>query len=291
MTVWEVDVYRRPLRDAAGRSLWELVACWPDGTVVGQARQPQPAVNAAWITQQLEQWATETPPRPETVRVFRPQAQMLLEAACQPLGIPVTPTRRVPALKQLLQAQAQTYPQQPNYTGEPIDLVTLEQPPPSPAPDALLGDRWRFAALPARDVAEAFTGRPIPILELPPERLPLELGLASSQPIPGVVIDGGRNALRLAQWIQQTRPVALHYIPGAPDSLILAAGLVERWVLLTFEDATVRQAATVFRDRQQAAQGLHFLLVQPDDAGVTYSGFWLLQTENATTPASHAAEN
>ncbi|HEY9750428.1 MAG TPA: Tab2 family RNA-binding protein, partial [Allocoleopsis sp.] len=51
----------------------------------------------------------------------------------------------------------------------------------------------------------------------------------------------------------------------------------DRWVLATFEDAEVRAAAQAYEQRKQAAQGLHFLLVQPDDSGMTYSGFWLLQ--------------
>jgi hypothetical protein len=52
---------------------------------------------------------------------------------------------------------------------------------------------------------------------------------------------------------------------------------VDRWILVTFEDAEVAQAAQVYEQRKQQSQGLHFLLVQPDDSGITYTGFWLLQ--------------
>lgn len=83
----------------------------------------------------------------------------------------------------------------------------------------------------------------------------------------------------LARWLQQVQPYALNYIPGQPDGLILEAGLVDRWVLTTFEDQEMIQAARTFRERQAAAQGLHFLLIQPDNSGMTYSGFWLLKTE------------
>lgn len=83
----------------------------------------------------------------------------------------------------------------------------------------------------------------------------------------------------LARWLQQIQPVALNYIPGDPDGLILEAGLVDRWVLTTFTDADVITAAKTFQSRQQAAKGLHFLLVQPDDSGMTYSGFWLLNSD------------
>jgi hypothetical protein len=80
----------------------------------------------------------------------------------------------------------------------------------------------------------------------------------------------------LAQWLQRSRPYALTYIPGEPDGLILAAGLVERWVLTTFTDPEVQAAAQTFQTRMQASKGLHFILVQPDDSGMTYTGFWLL---------------
>ena len=78
---------------------------------------------------------------------------------------------------------------------------------------------------------------------------------------------------------QSVNPVSLHFIAGAPDGLILEAGLVDRWVLTTFEDQEVQAAGQQFEQRKQAAQGLHFLLVQPDDSGITYSGFWLLRSE------------
>lgn len=120
----------------------------------------------------------------------------------------------------------------------------------------------------------------IPILEMPADLLPLKLGIASTVLIPGIVIDGGRRSLRLAQWLQQARPVSLNYIAGAPDGLILSAGLVDRWVVATFEDADVKAAAQTYEGRKQASQGLHFLLVQPDESGMTYSGFWLLKAED-----------
>ncbi len=65
----------------------------------------------------------------------------------------------------------------------------------------------------------------------------------------------------------------------SPNGLILESGLVDRWVMATFEDAEVMDAAKTFEVRKQLAKGLHFLLVQPDDSGMTFSGFWLLKAE------------
>ncbi|TAE50206.1 MAG: DUF1092 family protein, partial [Oscillatoriales cyanobacterium] len=192
------------------------------------------------------------------------------------LGVKVEATRRTAALKTLLQQRDREYSSLPNYTNEAYRAIDLETPPPIPLPENLWGDTWRFASLSAGDILEAIQGRPIPILEMPELLLPLNLGLASTVPVPGVVIDGGRQSMRLARWLQEAKPFALNYIAGAPDGLILEAGLADRWVVATFEDSEVKAAAETYQQRKQSSKGLHFLLVQPDDSGMTYTGFWLL---------------
>ena len=148
--------------------------------------------------------------------------------------------------------------------------------PPQPLPANLWGDRWQFAALAASEVADAFVDR-APIVVMPPDLLPWQVGVASTVLIPGVVINGGRRSLPLARWLQAAQPEFLTYIPGLPDGLILAANSVDRWIVATCEDAEVTAAGAEFERRKQPSQGLHFLLVQPDDSGMTYTGFWLLR--------------
>lgn len=279
MKIWQVDFYRRPLQDEANHPLWELVICEPDGHLVAAIFCPQAAVNAHWITDQIQQLTPDPKDRPDRIQVFRPQAVSLLQTTCEPLGISVEPTRRTSALKQVLQERAILYPTLPNYSGQPYDPVKLEQPAPLPLPENLWGERWQFAALAAMDLVPAFQGRAIPVLQMPEALFPVQLNLPSSLPIPGVVIEAGRRSMQLARWLQQVQPHALNYIPGDPDGLILQAGLVDRWVLTTFTDKDVIEAARSFRQRQTDAKGLHFLLVQPDDSGMTYSGFWLLRSE------------
>ncbi len=149
--------------------------------------------------------------------------------------------------------------------------------PPQPLPENLWGERWRFASLSAIELSEAFAGRLIPVIEMPDNLTPIKLGLASSVAVPGVVIDGGRRSLQLARWLQAARPVSLMAIAGAPDGLILEAGEVDRWIVATFDDPEVRSAAQLYEQRKQTSKGLHFLLVQPDDSGMTYTGVWLLK--------------
>jgi hypothetical protein len=153
--------------------------------------------------------------------------------------------------------------------------------PPQPLPENLWGDVWRFASLPAGDLVDIFSERMIPVLEMPDRLLPINLGVASTALIPGVVIDGGRRSLLLARWLKEAQPVWVTAIPGAPDGLILGAGERDRWILTTFDDPDVRAAGQTYEQRKQSAKGLHFLLVEPDDSGMTYTGFWLLQGEEA----------
>lgn len=277
MQIWQADFYRRPLQDEAGKPLWELLICDAAGSFQFSAVCRQSQANSNWLAAQFQQAQTQN--LPDLIQVFRPQSLSLIEAAAKVLGVKVEATRRTGTLKLLLQQRAKEYLSLPNYTGEAYSPIALESPPPVPLPENLWGEGWRFASLPAGDIAEVFQGRPLPILSMPELLLPLNLGLASTVPVPGVVIDGGRQSMRLARWLQDAKPVALNYIAGAPDGLILEAGLASRWVVATFEDSEVKAAAEIYQQRLQLSQGLHFLLVQPDDSGMTYTGFWLLNFE------------
>ncbi|NEP19291.1 MAG: DUF1092 family protein [Leptolyngbya sp. SIO4C1] len=273
---WQLDFYRRPLADAAGTPLWELLLCAPEMTFSYGETCPQPAARADWLRQQLTlaiERAGYTPPQ---IEVFRPQTLTLAEVACRELSIPVVAKRTLPTLQQWLQQRAAWYPTLNTYTHEPYDPLALDRPPPLPLPENLWGDRWQFAGISNADLLR-FQFEPVPVLSIPPQLRPIELGLPSTTLIPGVIIDGGRQSLALAQWLQSVAPVSLNYVEGKPSGLILEAGLIDRWVLATFDDPEVQGAAHTFEQRQQTAQGLHFLLVRPDDSGMTYTGLWLLQ--------------
>ena len=276
MKTWQADFYRRPLQDDQERPLWELLVCDPHQEFAFSAFCPQSEANSVWLRSQLELAAASDKGLPDQLQVFRPQALSLLQAACQPLGVKVHPTRDTPTLKQWLIQRASEYSALPNYTAAAYDPLALDPPPPNPMPEALLGEKWGFTAIAAADLQQFFTHAPIPIQSIPEALKPLQLGLPSTIPIPGVVIDGGRRSMPLALWLQDTSPVSLNYIPGAPDGLILEASLVDRWIVATFEDAAVSAAAQTFEQRKQQSKGLHFLLVRPDDSGITHTGIWLL---------------
>lgn len=280
MTIWQVDFYRRPLQDAQGHALWELLICDEALNFKFSAFCAQPEANSNWLVAQFAEAASAAKRLPELVQVFRPQTLSLVEAACDRLEIAVAPTRRTPALKQYLKQRSQQYPQMPGYTGQPYHPTDLDQLPPQPLPANLGGEQWQFAALPALELEEVLLQRPIPILNAPASMLPSQLQLAKATRVPGVVIYAGRQSLKLARWLEKQRPVFLQAIRGELHGLVLAAGLSDRWILVTFDDLEVTAAALEFERRKQISQGLHFLLVQPDDSGITFSGVWLLKTED-----------
>lgn len=281
MTTWQADFYRRPLQDEQGYPLWELLVCDPSGNLKYSAFCPQPQATVPWLIDQFQQLLLSD--SPEKILVFRPQSLSLITTACTQLDIPVEPTRHTPALKQWLQERVQVYRQMQEYQEyieQPFDPLHLEKPPPQPLPAKLWGESWQFATLAAADLEVGLIQEPIPVLDAAPAKLPSHLRLPRSTQIPGVVIYGGRQSLKLARWLQAQRLVSLHFVPGVPSGLLLEAGLVDRWILITFEDPEIEAAATAFERRKLTSQGLHFLLVQPDGSGVTYSGLWLLKVED-----------
>jgi hypothetical protein len=136
-------------------------------------------------------------------------------------------------------------------------------------------------AIAAQDLYAAFTAQPMRYQSLPDHLWPLPLGLAADLPIPGVVIYAGRQARALGQWLADQQPQSLMYVADDPrrsGGLVLRTGEVDRWIVATFTDPEMAIAAAVFSQRKQAAKGLHFLWVQPDDTGITSTGIWLLRT-------------
>ncbi len=273
---WQLDFYRRPLQDDQGNPLWELLICDAEMAFTYGASRSQAEASAPWVRQQLQIASDRAQGWPEYIGVFRPQTVSLVEVACRELPVDVRPQRDLFALKQWLRQRAAWYPNLQNYVPESYDPLAIERPAPQPIVDYVMGDSWQFAAI-SPDQLMRLEHEPIPMRSVPPEIAPLSLGLPSTLLIPGVIIDGGRKSMALAQWLNSVRPVMLQYIAGVPDGLLLEAGLSDRWILATFEDEAVAGAARTFTERKQAAKGLHFLLIRPDDSGQTYTGLWLMQ--------------
>ncbi|MEL6928138.1 MAG: Tab2/Atab2 family RNA-binding protein [Cyanobacteria bacterium J06600_6] len=275
MTIWQADFYYHPTATAAKQ--WELAIC---DRAIDPATQTIKAIylapcsaadaNADWLEQQLRLAArNETP---EKIEVFRPQSLGLISVAAQRLGIPVVATRNTIALKQILLERHQ---QHPNYSA-----IAIEKSVPQPLPENLWGDEWQIANIAAGQIIDLFSDRPIPICHMPQELHPLNLNLTSDIFIPGVVVFGGRQSMQLARWIEQQTPAFINYIPtevGKSGGFILETGLADRWVFNTFDSPETAAIARKYEQSKSNSQGLHFLLIQPDDSGMTTTAFWLLQ--------------
>lgn len=269
MIIWQSDLYHYPLTEPQ----WQLVICSCDHSLIHQVQCSASQVNAAWLTEQLQQGAKGQPPT--KIQIFRPQIVGLFQLATQSLGIELETTRLTPALKEKLLAY---FP--PNSLRKLSQkLLGIDQPPPQALPEDLWGENWNFVSIRAADLVNFFSDRPMPIKSMAESLLPINLGIASDTIIPGIVVYGGKASLLLASWLAEQQPVALSYIPreiGKSGGLVLESGLVDRWIFATFESPDIAQAARNYEQRKQDSKGLHFMLIQPDDSGMTHTGIWLL---------------
>jgi hypothetical protein len=279
MKIWQADFYHHP-PSLGNERQWVLLICDAEENSPAQnanqiikpiytAQCSSLDANADWLEQQLLLAAAGK--LPTKIQVFRPQSLGLISVAAEKLGIKVEATRNTQTLKQLLKEK---YQDQPSY-----NPTFLEQPPPQALPENLWGDEWQIANIAAGQIIDLFSDRPIPICSLPSEFHPLNLNLPSDIFIPGVVVYGGRKSMQLARWIEQQNPAAINYIPtevGKSGGFILETGLVDRWVFNTFESEPTARIASQYEQNKQTSKGLHFLLIQPDDSGMTTTAFWLL---------------
>ena len=127
----------RPILDAEGKKLWELLICAspdPQRTAVDEGGDPSfrwmricPAgsVNSVWLRQALEAALQEAgeaglaPPR--RLRCWRGSMRTMVQRAAEGLGMELVPSRRCYSLVEWLQQrEAEVYPQQPGYMAGPL---------------------------------------------------------------------------------------------------------------------------------------------------------------------------
>ncbi|GAB4535153.1 MAG: Tab2/Atab2 family RNA-binding protein [Pleurocapsa sp.] len=274
MKIWQVDFYHIPSPQSNDPKKWKLVICDRDTNFVYNAECDSSQANAEWLEERLIDAAQDN--LPDKLQLFRPQALGLLSLAAKKLDIVVEATRHTKKLKNELKRQYKLI--NPNY-----NPLAIDKPPPQPLPENIWGEQWQIASISAGDIINLFSDRPIPVKDISEDFLPINLGLGSNIPIPGIVVYGGKKSMILARWLAEKQPVFLNYIPtevGRSGGFILETGLADRWVFNTFESQQAASVAQDYEQKKQASQGLHFLLIQPDDSGMTYTGFWLLKQED-----------
>ena len=275
MIIWQCDFYRISVSGDTKTPSWMLFISDVKGNKIYTADCLQTEANSSWLIEQLK--IASKGHLPDKIQIFRPQIVGLFKTATETLSIKLETTRRTTGVKKII-AEAI------DNSSSPINnkYLALDKPPPQPLPEFIWGDNWSFVSIAAGDIINFIQDRPIPFQDIPESLFPINLGIASTITIPGIVVYGGKNSFSLCRWLQEQKPVALNYIPNEIDlsgGLVLESGLVDRWIFNTFEDATVAKAAKNYEANKQTSKGLHFLVIQPDDSGMTYTGFWLLKDE------------
>jgi RNA-binding protein Tab2/Atab2 len=147
---------------------------------------------------------------------------------------------------------------------------------PQPMPEHLWGDRWQFVRLTAEDLEFRLLERSIPIREVVSSARPSEQAIAPNTLIPGVMIEAGKQSMRLARWVATQQPVSLEAVNRELGALMLRTKS-DRWIMATYQDDAVKEASKNFEALKSTSSGIHFLLIQPDDTGITHSGLWILR--------------
>ncbi len=282
---WELDYYSRPILEPDGKKRWELLICsTPEVGPEGQAaadpfrwvrRCPAAEVNSIWLRQALQEALAEAaaaglaPPR--RLRCWRASMRTMVQRAAEGLGMELVPSRRTYALVTWLQEREQrVYPAEEGYMAGPLAPPPQPiRPVPVPLPEAARGDRWAWASLPLEALGGAsdwdcgFRS----LVPSPP-------GLDPQAPVPGIRLFGGARALAIAGWLAGLEPVRLE-IEGR--QLVLEAGLEDRWLLATLDQAEADAAAQAFAAARGQAGGLQFLAVQGREQDQHFEGFWLLR--------------
>jgi hypothetical protein len=282
-TIWELDYYSRPILDDQNKKIWEVLICESATAVDSQPEKlfrfaeycPSTDVNSGWLKTAIEEAISRAPNPPDKIRFFRQAMTNMITTACKGLDLPSQLSRRTFTLNAWFQDRLKTvYPEQPGYQEGANPSVIFPVTPPQTLPDALMGQKWMFATLPAGafaemnewsiDFGEAF---PLNLANLDPE--------AS---VPGLIIYSQR-ATAMAAWMSGLEIAAVKYDPDLPNRLLLETGVNDRW-FLTSLDAKTQIEAQRFEASKEQSNRVHFLAIQSSPDVEAFSGFWLLQEIN-----------
>ncbi len=288
--IWEIDFYSRPILDDQQKKVWELLVCesprstrQPVDSLFRYAQNcPSDRVNAAWLSDTLQQAIAQSSEAPQGIRFFRRQMNNMILKACQDMGIPATPSRRTIAVQQwLYQRELEIYSLDPTYQKQPAPTVQMMSDPPQPLPDAIMGNKWAFVNLAASELQD------MPDWSIGfAEAFPLELAnIAPDCSVPGLLVFSDR-AVPIAAWISGLELAMVRYSPAPQSKILLETGASNSWILANLDVSTqmaIASEAVSFERAKQQANGVHFLAVQSSPTAEDFAGFWLLQEAGATS--------
>jgi RNA-binding protein Tab2/Atab2 len=267
MSTWEIDFASRPLVDADGKRVWELLVCNPDRALRSVVRCIQKEATRAFVIAHLEEVMTAWEEQPDQVRLMRTSA--FVEQACLQMGIPSRVSLRTFALRQWVTTREKTvYPQETGYQNTTVLNPTMIGTALQPAPDALLAERWAFVSVPQAEFTD---------LTVPDFGDIFPVTLATDGVVPGLVLFS-RRALPLAAWMQGVEPTALYYVGGERPGLVLEVGAGDRWLMARFSAkySGLDREGELFEQQKIGSKGFHFLAIQSTEENTEPIGVWTL---------------
>ncbi|KAG8071404.1 hypothetical protein GUJ93_ZPchr0006g45686 [Zizania palustris] len=275
---WELDFCSRPILDARGKKLWELVVCDPTLSLQFTRFFPNTSINSVTLRDSLASVATTLGvPLPDRARFFRSQMQTIISRACNELGVKAVPSRRCVSLLLWLEERYETvYSRHPGFQAGTKPLLTLDNPFATSLPENLFGDKWAFVQLPfsaVREEVESLERRYAFGAGLDLDLLGFELD--EDTLVPGVAVESSR-AKPLAAWMNGLEICAVEVDTGRAN-LILSAGVSTRYVYAGYQKSgATTQEAEAWEAAKKACGGLHFLAIQENLNSDGCVGFWLL---------------
>eukprot|EP00898_Chlorokybus_atmophyticus_P003540 jgi/Chlat1/4187/Chrsp27S04284 len=276
---WELDFCSRPILDARGKKVWELLICNSTRSFEYAEYFPNNRINSVYLRDAL-QAVLDRPgvARPTKIRYFRSQMQTIISKALAELGIQAVPSRRCATLVDWLRERNEViYPNTEGYQANTPPPLVFTPSDPEDLPDALKGEGWEFVTLPlsalASDVEAVNSGNAFGAV------FPLDRAgrsVTDDMAVPGVAVFS-RRALPLAAWMNS---LEMSHLTADPDRrcVLLETGVSERWRYASFRgDSKLAKVAAQWEQAKRDAGGLHFLAVQTDPEADSCTGFWLLQ--------------
>lgn len=284
---WELDCYSRPVVQAGGKKLWEVLICDSGNTFRFRQELPSSQVNSKTLRQVVEQCVELVPSAkpPSVIRFFRGAMFNMMNVALKELpDVTAKPSRCTFALAAWLEERhATVYPNMEGYNAQIMTTAGagasfLNVQTPVKLPDSLRGERYAFVSLP---LAEFMPGGGVNadtigvgrLCPLPPALLNQQQLAAGDTFVSGVVLLTPR-AKAMATWLAGTELMSLK-ADLRKRQLIMETDLDTQYLMARLNEEQRIEGAALEQAKDQL-QGLHFVSVQVDEESDP-EGFWLLR--------------
>jgi len=278
---WELDFYSRPILEPDGRKRWELlITTTPPAEGESkpfrfEKRCPSGEVNSLWLAaalaEAIEAAETDGWGRPLRLRCWRSSMRTMIQRAAAELDLEMISSRRTYALLDwLMQREQEVYPKDEGFMAGPLappPAAVLT--PPVPLPEAVQGDAWSWASLPAELLQDA-NSWPMGFSSL----IPLPAGLPKEASVPGLRLFSSSRALALAGWLGGMEPVRLQ-VDGR--QLLLEAGQDDRWLVSDLDASAAKEIEQGLTNSREHVRGLQFISVQTNPETQSFAGFWMMR--------------